>query len=634
MCGIAGILAPEHVRIEPLLLEKMNEVQKHRGPDDKGIYIDGSIGLGMTRLSIIDLSSNAHQPMSNENNNVWIVFNGEIYNHNQLRNELKTKGHIYKSNSDTESILHLYEEYGVDCINKLNGMFAFAIWDSNLNRLLLARDRLGKKPLYYTRFNNHFCFSSEIKAILCHPEVKKEIDFTAMDQYFSYGVIAHPRTIYKNIFALEPGYLLLMENSSMKKIQYWDLKEKLCSSTNNLLTEAEYIEEITFRLKNAVKSRLMSDVRLGVFLSGGVDSSLITALMSEVSNRPVKTFSVGFKDGDSNMNELNYCRIVSKRYATEHHEFIQTSDIGNILPKVISHFDEPFANPTAIPMYHISSLASKNVKVTLSGVGGDELFAGYPRHLASQWFKYRQIIPEAVQKAGLSIISKVQESPDPYSVFDRLRRFLLLEKGTDAFMYENLRSIFNQAQKHQLYGETIKHELGKNRKANLHIIEETFNNAFGETAIDKALFTDIITYLPTDLLTYCDRMSMAASLEMRAPFCDHEFVEFAMAIPSKQKIRRFQLKYLLKKVAVKVLPREVIYRKKQGFSVPVGYWIKNDLKPLVNEFLSENLIKKQGYFNYSSIRQMLHDHDRSRANYSSQIWSLLIFQMWHKQYMN
>ena len=218
MCGIAGILAPEHVRIEPLLLEKMNEVQKHRGPDDKGIYIDGHIGLGMTRLSIIDLSSNARQPMSNEDNSIWIVFNGEIYNHNQLRNELKKMGHIYKSTSDTESILHLYEEYGVDCINKLNGMFAFAIWDSNLNRLLLARDRLGKKPLYYTRFNNHFCFSSEIKAILCHPEVKKEIDFTAMDQYFSYGVIAHPRTIYKNIFALEPGHLLLMENSSMKKI--------------------------------------------------------------------------------------------------------------------------------------------------------------------------------------------------------------------------------------------------------------------------------------------------------------------------------------------------------------------------------------------------------------------------------
>ena len=513
-------------------------------------------------------------------------------------------------------------------------MFAFAIWDSTRNRLLLARDRLGKKPLYYTRFNNHLCFSSEIKAILCHPEVKKEIDFTAMDQYFSYGVIAHPRTIYKNIFALEPGHLLLMENSSMKKIQYWDLKEKLCSSTNNLLTEAEYIEEITFRLKNAVKSRLMSDVPLGVFLSGGVDSSLITALMSEVSDRPVKTFSVGFKDGDPNINELEYCRIVSKKYATEHHEFVQTSNIDNVLPKIINHFDEPFANPTAIPMYHISNLARDYVKVALSGVGGDELFGGYPRHLASQWFKYRQIIPEAVQKAGLSIVSKLQKSPDPYSVFDRLRRFLLLEKGTDAFMYETLRSIFNQAQKHQLYGETIKSELGKNRKANLHIIEETFNNTSGETAIDKALFTDIITYLPTDLLTYCDRMSMAASLEIRAPFCDHELAEFAMSIPSKQKIKRFHLKYLLKKVASRILPEEIIYRKKQGFSVPVGYWIKNDLKPLVNEFLSENLIKKQGYFNYPSIRQMLHDHDMGRANYSSHIWSLLIFQMWHKQYMN
>lgn len=637
MCGIAGILNSGRKEENKALIERMNAVLKHRGPDDQGIYVNDSIGLGMTRLSIIDLSSNGHQPMSNEYGNIWIVFNGEIYNHNCIRKELESKGHRYKSNSDTESIIHLYEEYGVDCLIRLNGMFAFAIWDSVQKRLFIARDRLGIKPLYYTVINNQFCFASEIKAILCHPEIKKEIDFVAMDQYFTYGVVYPPKTIYKNIFALEPGHLLLIKGSSIEKQRYWNLYEKLYGNKKNVdnhIREAEYIDEITLRLKNSVRLMLMSDVPLGVFLSGGVDSGLITALMSEMSSKPVKTFSVGFNDGDTDLNELKYCRIVSKRYATEHYEFIQTPNINDILPEIINHFDEPFGNPTSIPMYHISGLARDYVKVALSGVGGDELFGGYPRHLASQWFKYQQIIPEAIRKTGLSIATKLQKSPTPYSILDRARRFLSLKIGTDAFMYGGLRSLFNPDQKYQLYGGSTRQELYERDKNSSHLIEEVFNNSFGRNLVEKALFTDIMTYLPNDLLAYSDRMSMAVSLEVRVPFCDHEFVEFAMSIPSICKIRRFQLKYLLKKVALRFLPKEVIYRKKQGFSVPVGYWIKNDLKPLINKFLSKDLIEKQGYFNYSSVYQMLNYHNSGRTNYASQIWALLVFQMWHEQHIN
>ncbi len=637
MCGIAGILVSEREDVSLQLLNDFNKILRHRGPDNEGVYIKSPIGLAMTRLSIIDLSQNADQPMSNEDETIWIIFNGEIYNHNMLRKELESLGHRYKSNSDTESILHLYEEYGAECLERLNGMFAFAIWDSSKKRLLLARDRLGIKPLYYRNRNNRFCFASEIKAILCLPDVNKEIDFKSVDQYLSYGVIPHPGTVYKEISSLEPGHFLLVENSSVKKFQYWNLHEKLngnSSRVNNFADETEYIDEISSRLKNAVKLMLMSDVPLGVFLSGGIDSSLITALMSEVSGKAVKTFSVGFEDGDPGLNELDYCRIVSKQYGTDHHEFIQSSNVANILLKIVGHFDEPFANPTSIPMYHISSLARENVTVALSGVGGDELFGGYPRHLATQWFKYSQAIPETIRKTGLSALTKLNHSPNSYSCFDRFRRFLSLEAGTDDSMYENLRSIFNTAEKHQLYGRSLKQELSESRDTGLRFIEETFGKASGKTGINRALLTDLMTYLPTDLLTYCDRMSMATSLEMRVPFCDHEFVEFSMSIPAHQKIKRFQLKYLLKKVASRLLPKEIIYRKKQGFSVPVGYWIKNDLRPLVNEYLSEDLIKRQGYFNHHSINQMLREHDSGRANYSSQIWTLLIFQMWHDQYMN
>jgi len=569
MCGISGIFSSSGQTIDSRLIFRMTDTLRHRGPDDRGVYINGNISLGMNRLAIIDLSRNAHQPMSNEDGTVRIVFNGEIYNHDLLRDELTAKGHRYKSGSDTESIVHLYEEYGVDCLNKLNGMFAFAIWDSLKERLFIARDRLGIKPLYYTRKDGHFCFASEMKAILCLPYADRQIDFRSMDQYLSYGVVPHPGTIYKNISSLEPGHYLLVENSSVTKRRYWSLNEKLNgngSSADNSVSEAEYIDEIYSRLKKAVKLRLMSDVPLGVFLSGGIDSSLVTALMSEVSGRAVQTFSVGFEDGDPDMNELNHCRVISKRYETDHHEFVQTSNTESILLKIAGHFDEPFANPTSIPMYHISSLASENVTVALSGVGGDELFCGYPRHLAAQWFQYSQMIPAALRHAALSAAAKLRQSPSPYSSFDRFRRFLSLEAGTDASMYEDLRSIFSTAQKKQLYSGVLKQELSEVGNNELHFIEESFRNAFGETAVNRALFTDLMTYLPTDLLTYCDRMSMAASLEMRVPFCDHEFVEFSMSIPLKQKTKQFQLKYLLKKVASKVLPKEIIYRKKQGFA--------------------------------------------------------------------
>jgi len=637
MCGIVGMFKTQYTGIDRALLEKMNSLLWHRGPDDGGIFIEGQIGLGARRLAIIDPSDSGHQPMSNEDKSIWIVFNGEFYNHREFREELESKGHRYKSNSDTESIVHLYEEYGIDCLSRMNGMFAFAIWDRNRKKLFLARDRLGVKPLYYARINNDFCFGSEIKALLAHPDFKKEIDFQAMDQYFSYGAVPHPKTIYKGIFALEPGCLLEVDKLSVKKIQYWNVIDKLNAgkkSLNKYVREDEYLERITSMLESSIKLRLMSDVPLGVFLSGGVDSSLVIALMSKVYGGRIKTFSVGFEDGDPHLNELQYARIVSTKYATEHYEFIQTSAVAKVFPEVIRYFDEPFANPTAIPMYHISRLASDKVKVCLSGVGGDELFGGYPRYMASQWFRYHRMMPQAVRQYILSFITGISKSYNPYTILDRLQRSLLLERGSDASMYDSLRSTFKKALKCQFYTGFIKDQLKIKNDEDKCFIESIFDEIQGRNLIDRALFTDLISYLPTDLLTYCDRMSMASSLELRVPFCDYKLIELMMSIPSREKIKHFQLKYLLKKIAEKFLPKEIIHRKKQGFSVPTWQWIKTDLKPLINEFLSDSFIKRQGYFSNSLVKQMIYDFDMGKANYSSQIWTLLAFQMWHEQYMS
>jgi asparagine synthase (glutamine-hydrolysing) len=427
-----------------------------------------------------------------------------------------------------------------------------------------------------------------------------------------------------------------VEESSVQKRQFWSLRERIHINTEigrKGVRDEEYIDELTMRLKNSVKLRLMSDVPLGVLLSGGVDSSLITAFMSELTDKPVKTFSVGFEDGDAHLNELKYSRLISKIFRTDHHEFLQTSDIRTLLPKIITQMDEPFANPTAIPMYHISNLARKHVKVALSGVGGDELFGGYPRHLALKFVRYLRVAPENVRKACAAVIAKSEKSPNPYSLFDRARRFISMESGSEAFIYEGFRSIFTEKQKDQIYAGWTNAELKGESNRNFGLLEEIFRGANGSNSIDKALFTDMMTYLPSDLLAYCDRMSMAQSLEIRVPFCDHEFVEFAMSIPAKVKIKRIQLKYLLKKVAGNILPYVVIYRKKQGFSVPVGYWLKKDLKGMVDEYLSQDLLQTHGYFNYKAIRQMIEMHQTGKANYSSQIWALLIFQIWNQLYM-
>lgn len=437
MCGICGIINLNDQTVEYEHIDRMLSLMSHRGPDDRGIYIKENIGLGMNRLAVIDLSLNAHQPMSNETQSVWIIYNGEIYNYKILRKELMDKGYAFKSNSDTEVVLHAYEEWGHLSIEQLNGMFAFAIFDKKKKELFIARDRLGIKPLYYAHYSDFFCFASEIKAILCYPRIQKTIDIQALDQYFSYMVIPHPKTIYKDINILEPGHTLTISFDFVKKTKYWDLNEqylKVVESWNRdnaemtisrKKVEEYYIDEVIKRLKKSVKMRMISDVPLGIFLSGGVDSSLVLALMSELSTEPVKTFSVGFEDGDKNYNELEYCRIVAKKFKTEHYEFIQKSDVNNVLPESIKHFDEPFANPTAIPMYYISKLARENVTVALSGVGGDELFGGYPRHVALQLINYKGLVPRSIQKVSLYILKKLQQSPNPYSFSDRAKRFFI-----------------------------------------------------------------------------------------------------------------------------------------------------------------------------------------------------------------
>lgn len=631
MCGICGIIDYQgNTAVSEGRLRKMCDAIKHRGPDDEGIYISQQssprVGLGHRRLKIIDLSEAGHQPMTNEDEKVRIVFNGEIYNYKDLREDLEKKGHLFKSNTDTESVVHLYEEYGEECVRYLRGMFAFAIWDEANQRLLLARDRVGKKPLLYFHKSDKFCFASEFTAILASGLFGVEINLPAIDYYLSLGYIPAPLSIYKNIFKLLPGHILILEDNAVRIKRYWEL-----DFINKIkISEQEASKEILRLLREATRIRLYSDVPLGAFLSGGIDSSTVVGLMSELSSGRVKTFSIGFEEKD--YSELRYARNIAQRFDTDHHEFIVKPKALDIIPLLVERYGEPYADPSCIPTYYVSQQTKEYVTVALNGDGGDENFAGYERYQA-------MLIAEGFQKSPypLRIITQkiARLLPDSLNYKNCLRRARRFFEGASlplAKRYLRWVSFFDEGLKNAMYSEEYAKIAAKNDLVRLEGF--LINPPANLDLLDSLLKTDIQTYLPNDLLVKVDIASMANSLEARSPFLDHKLMEFVAKLPANYKMKRLIKKYILKKAIKDLIPPGNIHRRKMGFGVPVGEWFRGDLREfLIETVLSEKSLGR-GYFKPVVVKNIVEQHISRRKDYTLQLWALLMLELWHLRFID
>lgn len=636
MCGICGILNfDEKKPIDKELLQTMSRVMTHRGPDAHGVYISDekfqsgvlNVGLGHRRLAIIDLAT-GKQPIHNEDETVWTVSNGEIYNFREWREILLKRGHKFYTASDTEVIVHLYEEEGGNCPQSLRGDFAFAIWDVHKQSLFLARDRLGIKPLFYTINRERLIFASGIKALL-QANIENKLNLEALDCYLTFLYIPAPLSIFEGINKLLPGHILICDRQGIQVKQYWDL------NFSHLFRESEefYIQKIYELFKEAVAMRLISDVPLGVFLSGGIDSSSIVGLMSHLGTKPVKTFSIGYGKKEKSYNELKSARMVAKHFHTEHREYIVNPDIIKLLPEVVSHLEEPFADSSAILIYLLSQVAKDHIKVALTGIGGDELFAGYPRYLGMELAKCYQKIPLVIrQKLILPLTEKISESSKSQNIGGWIKRFARGGTLPARERYLNWISFFDKEIKNKLFTETFQNELKQSQPYFRH---ETYLGRINtDDLLNKVFYLDVKTYLADDLLVMADRMGMANSLEIRVPFCDYKLLELSASIPYHLKIKGLNLKYLFKRAVSQLLPQEVIKKRKQGFMLPLAQWLRDDLRDFTESVLSEANVKKRGYFKYTCIRWLLDQHYQGRRIFTDQIWALLILELWHQIYID
>ncbi len=627
MCGICGIVKTDlNDLVEYGTIKKMCDTIIHRGPDDEGILIDAHVGIGMRRLSIIDLHT-GKQPISNEDGSIWIVFNGEIYNFFELRVELEKKGHRFSTRTDTEVIVHAYEEYGENCPQKLNGMFAFAIWDKPKNLVFLARDRIGIKPLYYYFDRNRLVFGSEIKAMLEAGEIPKRIDLQALDNFLTFEYIPAPLSIFQDIKKLPAGYTLTFHNKNIRLKNYWELHFK-----TNGHAEMKIQKDIRDLLQDSVRIRLISDVPLGAFLSGGIDSSTIVALMSRVMDRPVKTFSIGFED--STYNELKYARIIAKTFNTEHHEFIIKPDAVELTENLLNYLDEPFGDFSIFPTYLVSKMAREFVTVVLSGDGGDELFAGYDTYIADKMYlRYLKLPPFLRNGLLKKMMNLIPPSSKKKGLINKVKRFV---EGTA--LPEDLRHVrwmifLQEAEKEQLYHPNMRS--GIFEKDSYRFIRNHFQNIayHKQDETNQQLYVDIKTYLVDDILVKVDRMSMATSLEARVPFLDYRFVELCASIPSHLKLNGRKTKYILKKSMEDLLPREILYRGKEGFSIPIKNWLKKELKPMMTDVLSAEKINREGFFDSQYVEKLKTEHIKGIKNHSHRLWALMVFGKWYELYM-
>ena len=638
MCGITGFLIlKDNIKVEQALLAQMNQAQFHRGPDEGGEYLDEHVALGHRRLSIIDLTS-GQQPMASDDGEYVLIFNGEVYNFKETRVELEELGHIFHSHSDTEVILHAYMQWGSDCVEKLQGMFTFAIWHKTQQSLFISRDRLGIKPLFYAMIDGTFYFASELKSITLIPGLSKKIDAKAIEQYFALGYAAEPHTIYQDVAKLPPGHNLTIKvGDEVPKVeQYWDVSY----AQQVEMAEEDYLEAMVDQFKSAVDSHMNADVPLGSFLSGGVDSSAVVAMMSQLSNekssgiatdttnKPVTTCSIGFDVKD--YNETDFARMVAKDYKTDHQEQIVASDDYELVDLLAGLYDEPYADSSAMPTYRVCQLAREKVTVCLSGDGADELLAGYRRYgLMMNEEKVRSILPYSVRKPIFGTLGKLYPKLDWAPQFLRAKTtFQSLAMDTAEGYFHGV-SLLNDAQRKALFSDELYQEL-KGYTA-LEVFREHQGNFDGNDPLSLIQYLDIKTYLVGDILTKVDRASMAHSLEVRVPFLDHKFVEWTAKIPTDLKIKNGCGKYILKKAMEPHLPHDVLYRKKMGFRVPLSDWFRGPLKQKLRDALLSEQMKSSGLFNMKTIEKWLDDHQSGRKEYSAPLWTLLMFSSFYKQ---
>lgn len=626
MCGICGIVANNSLKTaEHAVIQHMCDCLQHRGPDDAGFYSDSYAQLAMRRLSIIDLAT-GHQPISNEDKSLWLVFNGEIYNYRELRRKLERQGHVFQSQSDSEVIIHAYEEYGDQCMLEFNGMFAFAIWDNRKQALLVARDRLGIKPLYYWTNHGKLVFGSELKAIIAHPDTPAEIDPVALDHFLTLEYVPAPRTIFAGIQKLPPGHWLLFRDGQLTISQYWEL-----SPDSRSVDVGTCEEELTELIRDAVRLRLVSDVPIGAFLSGGIDSSTVVSFMSEAMTAPVRTFSIGFDD--ATYDELPQARAVAQHFGTLHEERKLNPDIRSMAERLVSHMDEPFADFSIFPTYLVSKLASEQVKVVLTGDGGDEVFGGYDTYVAQDLSRYYHKLPRQLGQNLLpSLLSRIPPQPAKKGIVNKAKRFVEGARLPHSLQHTRWMLFMSQAEKRALYHPTLHKAVSGDMSADL------LANYFGQVAHANQLaqqqFVDIKTYLVDDILTKVDRMSMAVSLEARVPLLDHRIVEFALNLPPHYKLYRGQTKRILRKIMADRLPGAVLRKPKQGFSIPLKHWLRGPLQPMMIDLLSANSVRSRGHFNPEIIDGWITEHLKNQANHSHRLWALMVFEIWHRQILD
>jgi asparagine synthase (glutamine-hydrolysing) len=623
MCGITGIVRRDGAQIDRELLQRMNDAIRHRGPDEDGYYLNDGVGLAMRRLAIIDLKS-GQQPIHNADATAWIVYNGEIYNYRELRKKLEGLGHRFYTDSDTEAVVHAYDEYGTDCPRHLRGMFALAIWNERDKSLFLARDRVGKKPLLYSERNGQLIFGSEFTALLAHPDVSREIDHEALHYYLSFICVPAPLTAYQSIRKLEPGHWLLWRDGEIKIERYWQLD----FSTKIDISEAEAGERVVELLREAVRVRLMSEVPLGAFLSGGIDSSAVVALMAQESSERVKTFSIGFEEQD--FSELHHARRVAEFVGSDHHEFIVKPDAMEILPTLVEHYGEPFADSSAIPSYYVSRETRRYVTVALNGDGGDECFAGYERYAAmnvSQ--RYFNLLPANVLANVAKAIPHVQSRAN---ILGKGKRFLDAASLTPVQRYLRWMSAFDDTAKQNLYSEEFRRQTAG--FSTVDVLGPWFAKANGAGIIDAVLLTDTMTYLPNDLLVKMDIASMTVSLEARSPFLDHHLMEFAASLPEKLKLRGITTKYLLKRILKELVPAENLTRRKMGFGVPIGHWFRGTMQNFLRETLLSEKALSRGLFQRDRVRQVIDQHVEGKINHEHRLWTLLMLELWFQRFID
>jgi asparagine synthase (glutamine-hydrolysing) len=633
MCGINGIALSSRSRREfdVRALERMRDVITHRGPDDAGLFVDGRVGLGHRRLSIVDVAA-GHQPMTNEDGALQVTYNGEIYNHADYREELEAAGHVYRTHCDTETILHLYEEHGPACVEHFRGMFAFAIWDSRRKELFVARDRLGVKPLYYVHADDgSLYFASEIKALLEAGAVRPELNYAALPDYLANHATSGEETLFRGVRRLMPGHWMLWRDGELKIERYWDVRFAREDGDGARRTDGEYVAEWSELFRESVRLRLMADVPLGMFLSGGIDSSAIAAVMSRMVSEPIKTFSVAFAEREA--NELEYARVVAQAFKTDHHEIVVSpEDFFGALPELVWHEDEPLAHPSSVALNFVSRLAARHVKVVLTGEGSDEMLAGYARYRKTVanlalGARYNSVVPSALRGA---VARGVAALPASRSRQKLARTFLCLTPDIETAYFDNF-SVFSRAAQSQLLTPEARERAGDSDP--YRAVTDYLKGTDAGSLLERLLYADTKTYLH-ELLMKQDQMSMAASIESRVPFLDHKLVEYTARMPERMKLRGWTTKYVLRRAMEGVLPRQILTRPKMGFPVPVGAWFRGRYRHVIDEYVLGARAASRGLFEPDYVRGMVGRHQSGAEDHTERLWALVNFEMWQRRFFD